>query len=230
MLKHEDTIVVGDLHGQHELAKKIISVTRNSYNVVFVGDYLDSWTRSSADQFATISTVVGAARFEPTRIFALMGNHERSYLHDEFCSGWKSETAVEVQYYQEVFLETLLEHLWLADDILITHAGVTNQNMRYNPHLTVRQAVEDYLLQDARFMVGRARGGSNEAGGIFWCDFTQEFEPVEGIRQIFGHTRGPGIRSIDENYCIDCLEDSGSAVALVRADGTIDTIEIDSLV
>jgi len=50
----------------------------------------------------------------------------------------------------------------------------------------------------------------NTVGGIFWCDFNAEFEPIEGLNQIFGHTAGKNIRvrhtETSKNFCIDCLD------------------------
>ena len=45
---------------------------------------------------------------------------------------------------------------------------------------------------------GAARGGSQEVGGVAWCDM-DEFAPIRGIRQVFGHTplRVPGITYIN---------------------------------
>lgn len=47
-------------------------------------------------------------------------------------------------------------------------------------------------------------------GGLFWCDFRQEFEPVPGLTQVFGHTASGGdtIRRVADSYCIDCLDRS----------------------
>ena len=52
------------------------------------------------------------------------------------------------------------------------------------------------------FNAGRGRGGSQQVGGITWCDFTREFFPVRGINQIMGHTpqmQGPRWCLLEEN-------------------------------
>lgn len=36
--------------------------------------------------------------------------------------------------------------------------------------------------------------------------FVGEFEAIPGLTQVFGHTRGNGIRQEGENFCIDCLD------------------------
>lgn len=226
-----DTIVVGDLHGQVEIARRVLKVTKGHYNVVFVGDYLDSFTRTPEEQFDTITTVVGAARFEPDRVTALLANHERSYLYDEPCAGWNSQTHELVSYYRDIFRETLKDYVWLGDDILVTHAGVTLQAIPYKPDADdYRPLVQEFLHGPYRTMCGRARGGRDPVGGIYWCDFNYEFEPIPGIRQVFGHTRGNGIRTKGDNWCIDCLEDRGGAFLLVREDGRVDEIPVEDLI
>jgi len=54
-----------------------------------------------------------------------------------------------------------------------------------------RQAVEkDDLERHPIFHVGPERGGDNDVGGIFWCDFSKISPSLEAwtIPQIFGHT------------------------------------------
>lgn len=222
-----DTIIVGDLHGQPEIARAVLKATTGHYKVVFVGDYLDSFTRTPYEQFDTITTVVGAARFEPERVTALLANHERSYLYDEPCAGWNRHTQELVDYYRDVFRETLVDYTWVGD-ILVTHAGVSLRALPYRPDVEdFRPLVESFLTSPHRNSVGRARGGSEPVGGIYWCDFDSEFEPVPGIRQVFGHTRGNGIRTKGDNWCVDCLEDLDRALLLISEDGTVDQIPLE---
>lgn len=230
MLKHDDTIVVGDLHGQYNIAHNILRVTKGHYNIIFVGDYLDSFTHGLDNQIKTLKLVLNAARLESDRVIALMGNHERSYLFEERCSGWNQETQLMVNHIASDCIELLKEYYWMADDLLITHAGVSQDYVKYNPTLTLKESVNLFLGSNERLAVGKARGGTATAGGIYWCDFKFEFLPVDGLRQIFGHTRGNGIRNRNENYCIDCLEDYGQYVLLVRKDFSIDTIRLSDLI
>jgi hypothetical protein len=67
-----------------------------------------------------------------------------------------------------------------------------------------------YRIPEETFTtVGHARGGVSY-GGPVWCDFNKEFKPIEGVRQIFGHTPGRNIRvryhHMIEDYCVDCLD------------------------
>ena len=68
------------------------------------------------------------------------------------------------------------------------------------------------------YQVGSSRGGRFRAGGIVWCDFDHEFQPIEDLRQIVGHTsqymtgvskqhNSEGFANIVDanNICIDCF-------------------------
>lgn len=107
-------------------------------------------------------------------------------------------------------------HAWIGEDILCSHAGLTFpwlvQAFRRRDCLTnpptpteIRNFLNHqermffgmdgdsraYAVQphDVFLQVGRARGGYPTAlGGMTWCDWYQEFEPIPNLRQIVGHT------------------------------------------
>jgi hypothetical protein len=50
---------------------------------------------------------------------------------------------------------------------------------------------------------GKSRGGEQEAGGITWLDWEEEFVDEIPYSQIVGHTRGHGPRNIGRSWCLD---------------------------
>jgi len=89
------TLVVGDLHGRWEVVEKVL---KTDYNVVFVGDYLNSFDKTSLECLETLKLVTGAARDNPDKYTALMGNHELSYTGSEYtCSGYSRKTAYDLE-------------------------------------------------------------------------------------------------------------------------------------
>lgn len=175
------TLIVGDLHGNLEIAKKAIT-QKTTDKVVFVGDYLDSYTKSVEDQVWTLATVLNAIEEDPDRVTGLLGNHELSYMIDgQYCSGWNQRTDIIVGHMKFRALE-LLKRYTYVDDILVTHAGV-NLDLLTELGLTL----QEYLDSDDHLQVG-SRGGSDKFGGLFWNDFTREFVPIPLVKQIFGHT------------------------------------------
>lgn len=188
------TLVVGDLHGQWELAERALET---GYPVIFLGDYVDSYTRSAEDSIKTLQIVLEAIKNNKAQ--GLYGNHELSYLVEGMlCSGFNGKTLMLIQH-----LETnLLQDYIYEEGFLMTHAGVSNYLL---DKLSIGLA--EYL-DDANYnQIGYRRGGRDPCGGIYWCDWT-EFDPIPDVNQIFGHSRWKDIRQKEYSFCIDCLEDT----------------------
>ena len=199
-------VFVGDLHGKIDSAKAALD---RDGTIVFVGDYLDSFDRSLDDQIDTLLTVMNA--IDSGKAIGLFGNHELSYLVPHHrCSGYSFETQQEVNRLKERILKTLTTHVVINQEWFISHAGLHSY-----VDAAIHEENDNIQLMDTStpwHWIGQSRGGSNLVGGIWWCDFNEEFVPVPGLNQIFGHSaRGgeAGIRSTitedSRNYCIDCL-------------------------
>lgn len=209
------TVIVGDLHGRYEIVEEVLTW---DHNIVFIGDYVDSYDRKPVEQLRTLDLILEAVKTSDGKVQALIGNHEMGYMDPRMSC---SRQSIEVQV--ELFsrnLSSLLPYLWLEDDILLTHAGISQKllnNVDYN--------LMEYLVAGHFKQIGRYRGGSDAVGGLYWCDWWEEFEPVEGARQVVGHTAhrpidaDPGIVTKGENYNIDCL--SRVNQVLIVEDGVI---------
>ena len=195
------TLVVGDLHGNIEVCLAALKQTTTD-NIVFLGDFLDSFNRSSKDQAQCLFEVLNAIEFGPKNVISLLGNHERSYFCDEMCSGYNHETARLVDLSQSRALK-LLKPFVFAQGFLITHAGVSKLLLDY-----LGLSLEQYLEKGDFVQIGARRAGSDYVGGLYWNDFNTEFEPVDGVKQIFGHTHyqyNGILKGVGDNYNIDCL-------------------------
>jgi len=200
------TLVVGDLHGRYEVAEKALA---SEYNVVFVGDYLDSYSRSSEECLETLRLVVDAPLDPSTTksVIALKGNHELSYSDlTSRCSGYKTKTQELLDSEFRGWDNWLLDYVW-CEGFLISHAGVS-QLLLSGTGL----GLEDYLHNKSLTEVGYARGGRVPIGGLFWCDWFEEFEPIPDTPQIVGHSGyrphgvSPGILQKGNSYNVDCLD------------------------
>jgi len=199
------TVIIGDLHGRYEVVEEILTDPSFwDHNIVFIGDYLDSYDRKAIEQIHTLDLILEAIKTSDGKVKALLGNHEMAYLdRNMVCSGNSNEVSVALISRD---LSPLLSYLWLEDDILLTHAGIS-QNLLNN----VDYSLMEYLAAGEFKQIGYARGGRDAYGGLYWCDWWQEFEPVEGVRQVVGHSNyrpinaDPGIVTKGENYNIDCL-------------------------
>jgi predicted phosphodiesterase len=210
------TAVVGDLHGKYELVEKLLQW---DHNIVFIGDYLDSFDRKAIEQIRTLDLILEAVITSDGKVKALRGNHEMAYVNPArmACSGNSNEVATALMSRD---LSPLLDYLWVEDNILLTHAGVSQRLLT-----NLKQTVGQYIGTGQFEQIGRSRGGYDVVGGLYWCDWWQEFLPVEGIRQVVGHSAfrpvdaDPGIVTKGENYNIDCL-DRVSQVLIIE-DGVI---------
>ena len=124
-------------------------------------------------------------------------------------------------------LSPLLTHCWEHEDILLTHAGISQKLL---DELTWgsknKVSIYQYIEAGKFNQIGQARKGRDIVGGLYWCDWWKEFEPVISTRQIVGHTahrpfgEDPGIVAKGDNYNIDCL-DRVPQVLIIDEEGEI---------
>jgi len=225
------TIIAGDLHGKYAVARELLEDRDQS--IVFVGDYLDSFTIDVDTQIALLDLVLDACETREN-VVALLGNHELSYLDpkNNQCSGFNDYAYRAVQ--ERVGL--IRKHLrWytVVDDYLVTHAGVARGWLPHELN-TLDEAVEYIKVAPTEKLtaVGYHRGGCRYAvGGPLWCDAYFEFKPIKGIKQVFGHTRyrapdqGLGIwEDYEENFNIDCLDRCNEVLEITELGARIKTL------
>ena len=200
------TLIIPDLHHRHEMAERIIKHV-GADEVIFLGDLFDNFNDTPA-------MVESSARWlkwsvnQPNRIH-IFGNHDYQYAYDYKklrCSGyegWKYNIIrdiVSTNTWNKIKWWYFLDNTWL-----LTHAGLTSYNLPFTSHGTreefyknINTYLEEELIKAFRkiangeltwiFGAGHARYGSFPYGGITWCDFIHEFQPIGGLHQIFGHT------------------------------------------
>lgn len=197
------TLIIGDLHGKWRIVETALAT---KHNIIFIGDYLDSFTINISDQIKTLDMVLDAAIKEPERVQALRGNHEISYEKggDDRCSGWNPITNDHVTERIEKF-KILKDFIWL-DKILVSHAGVSQDLLKDH-----KKSLTEYLENKNFMQIGYSRGGSHMRGGIYWCDWFAEFQPIPGLIQVVGHTgyrpgKKKGILMNGTSFNIDCLD------------------------
>lgn len=210
-MKH---IFIGDVHGKVEAVEAALAKEGKK---IFVGDFIDSFDRSTADHKKCYDLVFDA--IDKGEAEAIYGNHELSYiLQDRHrCSGWNGERQLLMTHYGKMIQDRFKPYILLKPDFLVSHAGLTNQ--LWNKGTLTLRSLPEYLekwwpdVSSPMHFIGKYRGGWDSVGGLFWCDFNAEFEPIPGLTQVFGHTRSigrrflqEGIRRIEDSYCIDCLD------------------------
>lgn len=236
------TFVVGDLHGKVEYAEKMLQLAdQNHTRIVFLGDYVDSYDRKPLDSVNTVMVILEALRSNDN-VIALLGNHELSYLDPSMrCSGFNSAIAAHLTHLKTELFNHFQYYHWVDDQTLITHAGITaNFDRTALGNCDAELKTIQMVLNEPEFRnaIGYSRGGSYPYGGIFWCDWRDEFVPFQHVAQIVGHTRTQtfaregGIQQNGNSYNIDCLEDAreeSNEVLLIHEDASKEFVNIHDL-
>ena len=227
-------LIVGDLHHAGNLAELETAIEREAPDrVVFLGDYFDSWAdgegSSATDAARDAATWLKESLGKPNRV-CLWGNHDLAYAFPEHeflsCSGFTEEkqSAIESVFGPEDWAKLQWAH-W-EGDLLFTHAGLSRFHAPAG--LSGAAAIRTWLageIEEGRaallanrphwiFQVGFYRGSPVAgAGGLTWCDYNHEFEPVPGVWQICGHTPQRELRSDVTaegtwNFCFDTNRDN----------------------
>lgn len=199
---------VGDIHGQIDVMR--LALDCDADRVIFCGDLVDSWRRSYEHQYECLDLALELAG--QGRVDVTWANHEWSYLDPRMqCSGWNWQTQEYILERKAEILKKFKPFVYVAG-YLVTHAGLTKPLWdKHNLSLDNFEAVITQWSEDVSspfFQIGRYRGGHAAYGGPLWCDFNAEFDPIPELPQIFGHTRGNGLRTKGNAWCIDTLENT----------------------
>jgi hypothetical protein len=226
-------LVVPDIHERIRRVERILArYLPQVREVVFLGDYFDSFTRSEASTEATIGFVKSA--LQDPRFTLLLGNHDLHYLWPHMkCSGWSPNTHLRTKLdfttsernaLRDLPARTAVErHGWL-----LSHAGVHPHFLAAGPwslDWLRREAVAARREADHRvghwlLGVSRTRGGIRPLGGPFWMDWSEFSDDLRLPPQLVGHTETGwrGVRTKGRSHCIDtCLRH----VALLAPDGAL---------
>jgi len=198
-------LVLPDVHHEFERVEAIIAEHgKDCASVVFLGDYFDSFEKTSTVDLHLTARWLLRSLQDPRR-HHLFGNHDVAYFfpgEDTFCSGWTPER-------QQAFDEAFgpkgppVDRLNLALSAgrwLLSHAGFSGGKLRdvgmdallhWADH--AKQSLSTHTPHPLT-ACGRTRGGTAKRGGLFWLDWDDEFVPLPGIHQLVGHTLGKTIR------------------------------------
>ena len=222
-------VVFSDVHNEINKTKKIIEKENADYNIC-LGDWFDSFNLDDTLHYKlTAEYLVNEFLPKKKNNVTLFGNHDLHYFFKNqhtMCSGFerrKHEAIWEV-IPNFSFVDKFKWYIWI-DDYLCTHAGLhpnfidpaCKNNEDINTFLKKESERADVALTSQMehwfYNAGFSRGGKQRQGGIVWLDFNDEFECVNGLNQIVGHTpQRNGTCSVltnaenSDNMCIDCFQ------------------------
>jgi len=226
----KNVLFIGDVHGLTTWEKLANNAFKHFYEIVFLGDYVDSFHVRPVEQIHNLKNLVNFIRKNKNKVTALIGNHDYAYINNySGISGYQHAIAHE---YQKIFQDNidLFQIAWghvnekTGKYTLATHAGLTNKfwNQYILPEtkeggfvykftngndIPIHETLNYLKDKDIMWKVGRSRGGSGTPG-ILWSDYSELLsDRYTGINQFFGHTGQlmPRITKIDDDLiaCID---------------------------
>ena len=202
-------LVISDVHLRWRIVSSIIKKEKNKYDkILFLGDYMDDFGAIAQD-YIDMCKWLKDNIYDENKIF-LLGNHDIAYFshymmslaerHNYLCSGYSDQWYNIVKdYLSYEDWEQFKLHYFIKDNVLCTHAGLTNKLYDFSKIKNIKEFVEtesakalkrikDNLIPDVFVGAGKSRGGRYDFGGIVWSDYLDDFEHVNGLNQIFGHT------------------------------------------
>ncbi|RTL07660.1 metallophosphatase family protein [Candidatus Dependentiae bacterium] len=217
--------IIPDIHHHIKEVEQIL-YAEAADKVVFLGDWFDDFYDDEAMSAKTALWLTNRMDRHKEDVF-IWGNHDVHYgfpFPGVCCSGYEQSKCDAIRdIMRPRHWDRFVFHHW-EGSWLMSHAGLTKSHTAGVTDIRSWLEGEEEAAQLALrrgmkerhwiFTAGMARGGRAPFGGLTWCD-VNEFVPIAGINQVFGHTPQPGrVWKYDtkrrsgniansENYCID---------------------------
>ena len=249
-------LILPDVHESFEKMIHVLNTLgKTADRVVWVGDYFDAKPVSNEENVRNMALFL-KNNIDNERYDFGLGNHDAHYLFDdrEFkCSGYNGITKQIVTEHLGQLRHRFKLFNWLAPDVLLTHAGLSHQwldtvhledapladlqawTLRLQEMWVTGEQHQDcggVTPFDLVSAVGSCRGGYHHTGGIIWCDWRYEFQPITGLTQVMGHTYmkdAPHTTPMDATGHQSFMLDSGfTHVGIATYDADRDSYHIES--
>lgn len=232
-------MIVPDVHGRSFWHEAFEEYGDRVEQTVFLGDYVDPYpeegfTRRNANE--ELDRVIAAKKANPEKVTLLLGNHDCHYLYPKFIRSSRYSSSHAWHIYSKLSENQNLFQLAYDKVIgekryLFTHAGVLKSWYRFHKDIIGEELTAEAInrLNDGKYMatclsdVSAMRGGWDASGSPLWADVMERMsnynEDIEGIYQIFGHTRTTGEPIVESTWALlDC-----SKVFFLDEEGKVST-------
>ncbi len=195
-------LIIPDVHLKMDTIQRILN--KESYDAVyFLGDFFDDWNDNPTKNAQMAQKLNEWMNRDDCHF--IYGNHDVHYLFNDeslICSGFDELKKIAIRNFINIkTVEKRFRFHHQVDGWLLTHAGCDIRNIPKDVNLDIH-SIGDYLVKQTDvcknqlamgrkhwfFQAGYARGGSYPVGGVIWCDWFDEFQPIQGVKQIVGHT------------------------------------------
>jgi len=209
-------IGIGDIHGL-SIWKDIINKEQNVDKFVFIGDYLDSFDISSANQIFNFKEILEFKKQNPTKVELLIGNHDFHYYIDsptERYSGFKTVTLTNSkQLLRDEIIRGNIKVCFNYQNLLFSHAGITNTWIKNNilniqPNENIFDYINDYLIYKPNVFLfnGLDSYGDDIIQSPMWVrPNSLNIDALENYIHIVGHTQQNSIKIGERSILIDTL-------------------------
>lgn len=222
-------LVLGDTHG-HDTWKDIVAKEEFD-KVVFLGDYVDSFTIPPDVIKKNLEDLSEYKRKMGKRCVLLYGNHDHSYWNAERCSGYKFHSATDYcRIFKPLIEEGLMEIVHIEGDIIMSHAGVSEYWLKEvagleSPHDITFEKLNDTNagldLLNWNMFTGYDGYGNTISQSPIWIRPQALLNcPLKGWRQIVGHTHLDKCVTLDGIWFNDKLPEA----YIVIEDGDIEFV------
>ena len=128
------TIFIGDVHGLSSW-RNIVDQHHTAETIVFIGDYLDSFSVDGLTQLRNLENIVEFKKTSHQKVVLLVGNHDIHYWPGFLYRGATSGYQPVMSHQYIDFFQENMEHFQMAfcvENYLCTHAGVSDEFLRYH--------------------------------------------------------------------------------------------------
>lgn len=246
------TLIIPDIHQRIKDVDKVID-KETFDKVIFLGDYFDSFKPQGSfekvcdwvwNKFNELKGVaIWLSGNHDISYYEEVMSHSR-WASKTYCAhkkmGCSGYTRNKGQLVKKFFKNK--KDFWVNLELfhwdgffLYSHAGFSNGifrfGMSFDDNLKYFKVCWDEIKRldvnysnDWIIKIG-SRAGSNYVGmgGPLWLDWWDEFEPVDGVSQIVGHTICNNPQNKNNNFCIDCC----SKYYAIVENGLIETKYVD---
>jgi Predicted phosphohydrolases len=223
-------LIIGDIHGTEywkDILDNTISENKDG-KVVFLGDYVDSFTISPEDCYKNLQNIIDFAYlYNPTNTILLLGNHDYHYLYPDSIkgSGYQKEYA---EKYFEIYDKN--KHLFRINyqfeknkiNYICTHAGITTTwlgKQKTNIFNLETLYLNNPDAYDFKFpkniTMTYSPSGDDEYQSPLWVRPSSLYQKkIQNYHQIIGHTQYPEITKLGQNITVVCTHNENNYILI----------------
>ena len=207
-------VVIGDIHGE-TIWEKIVELHKDADKFIFLGDYWDSfYVNPDVQKLNYLNIQKFRDEQYPGKVVTLLGNHDYHYIYPVRYSGWKLETSfLSEKLLLQDFKDGKLKYAYKHDNILFSHAGITNYWLNEIAKCTLDELLEGDVQQkhfDWNSKLGFDPYGNTISNSPIWVRPTSLMrDALKGdYIQVVGHTGMQSITNTDKLWFCDTIPKS----------------------